>query len=187
MKFLSLLLCLCLSTNVFCSTNLRDLEISLDEYHYALTVEWDQNDKDFYNAQTEKFFAAVRACGLSKEEVLSFVEKKAKNKSTVDSLKLKAEIFSKQADSSKELAELLLNSSSDFYSQGANWTGDTVLIGGIVIVLGALIAYGIWWNVKYECVSSERYRDCDWETDRDGERDYVCETKTRCLEWVERQ
>jgi hypothetical protein len=61
------------------------------------------------------------------------------------------------------------------------------LIGGIVIVLGALIAYGIWWNVKYECVSSERYRDCDWETDRDGERDYVCETKTRCLEWVERQ
>ena len=116
-----------------------------------------------------------------------FLEKKTKNKSELDSLKLKAEILSKQADSSKELAELLRISSSDYYSQGANWTGDTVLIGGIVLVLGALIAYGIWWNIKYECVASERYRDCDWETDRDGDRDYVCENKTRCLEWVERQ
>jgi hypothetical protein len=186
MKFLSLLLCLCLSMNTFASTSFQDLERSLDEYHYALTVEWDQKDKDFYNAQTNKFFAAIRASGLSKEDLLSFIEKKTKNKSAVESMKLKAEILSKQADSDTELAEMLRISSGDYYSQGASWTGDTVLIGGIILVLGALIAYGIWWNVKYQCVASERYRDCGWETDRNGERDYVCETKTRCLEWVER-
>ena len=76
MKFLSLLLCLCLSMNVFSSTKFQDLEKSLDEYHFALTVEWDQKDKEFYNAQTEKFFTAVRNSGLSQSEIISFSREK---------------------------------------------------------------------------------------------------------------
>lgn len=186
MKFISLLLCLCLSVNVIASTGVQSLERSLDEYHYALTVEWDQKDKNFYAAETDKFFAAVGASGLSKEEILKFIETKVKDKTVLDSLKLRAELLSKNVHSSQELAELLRLNTSGYYARGASWVGDEVFLVGLLVVVGAMLAYAIWWNVKYKCVASESYRDCDWEYDSNGDRDYDCDTETRCLEWVER-
>ncbi len=190
MKFFSWWLCLCLSMNVLASTNsLQALEKGMDDYNFALTVEWDQKDKDFYNQKTEIFFKQVREAiseGVTKDELLTLVKSRTKNPKALEAIQLKMDILSNQADSQKELAELLRISSQEFYHQGASWNGDVALYTGFGILAAALLGYAIWWNIKYKCVNEERYRDCDWETDRDGDRDYECRNKTRCLEWVER-
>lgn len=191
MKFFSWLLCLCLSMNVLASTNsIQRLERGMDDYHFALTVEWDQKDKEFYNKKTEEFFASVKEAmneGVSKAEILKLVESRTKNPGSLEAIKLKMNVLSAQADNQNELAELLRISTADFYQQGASWNGDVALYTGLGFLAAALIGYAIWWNVKYECVAYETYRDCDWETDRNGDRDYECENKKRCLEWVERK
>lgn len=52
MKLTALLLTFCFSLNVMASTGtVQELERHLDEYQYALTVEWDQKDQSFYQTQ----------------------------------------------------------------------------------------------------------------------------------------
>lgn len=191
MKFFSWLLCLCLSMSALASTNsIQALEKGMDDYHFALTVEWDQKNKEFYNKKTEEFFASVKEAmneGVTKAEILKLVESRTKNPQSLEAIKLKMNVLTVQADNQKELAELLRISSADFYQQGASWNGDVALYTAFGILAAALIGYAIWWNIKYECVAYETYRDCGWETDSDGDRDYECENKKRCLEWVERK
>jgi hypothetical protein len=188
MKIFTIIVCFIFSFNVLAGS-LAEIEKGLDEYQYAVTVEWDQKDKKFYEEKTQIFFNAIHAClasGVTKNDILSLVEKKTKNRADFESLKLKMNLLSPQAATSNELAQLLKMSSNDFYSSGASWDGEVTVYVGFGIVFAALLGYAIWHEIKYECVAWESYRDCDWETDRDGDRDYVCENKKRCTEYVER-
>jgi hypothetical protein len=187
MKKLSLLLCLLISFNVLASP-LSKIEQSLDEYHYAMTVEWDQKDQKFSDEKTQVFIVAIQTAiaeGASKEDIYKLAESKMKSSQSLEALKLKMNLLTSQAANSAELAEILKLNSADFYTQGTSWNGDA----SNVIMWGALalaVGFIVWFSIKYKCVEEERYRDCDWETDSDGDRDYVCRNKTRCLEYVER-
>lgn len=192
-KLLSLLLVLCFSANVMAGSTIG-LERAMDEYQFALTVEWDQKDQKFYQAKTDAFFAEMAKLiakdGLSQEEILSVASKKMSNKTQFEALKLKLSLVGK-APSSSELASVLQSSVKDMYQSGASWNGDAVLpvLGGLLVA--ALIGYTIWFHATHECVAFDQRYECDSYTECDSFGDYCyteesCGYNSYCTEYVKK-
>ena len=163
-RLLSAVLLFCFTLNAFASSSgVLKLERLLDDYQYAVTVEWDQKDQKYYDAETKRIFEGMSALiqeeGLTKGEVLTLVEQKLVNKRTLEALKFKLNVLSK-TESPEDLARTLKESSKDMYSQGANWNAEVTIIAGIGIVIIAVLAYKWWWDVNHKCVAWEEKYDC---------------------------
>src|SRR5688572_11561646 len=69
-----------------------------DEFHYSLNVEWDQEDKNFYNQIEDKFqkgLEELRNKGMTQEELINFTShqfKDAKMKSDFEHLTLQLKV-----------------------------------------------------------------------------------------------
>jgi hypothetical protein len=191
-KLLSLLLVLCFSANVIAGST-SGLERALDEYQFALTVEWDQKDQKVYQAKTDAFFAEMAKLiaeqSLTREQIISVAEAKMKNKAQLEALKLKLALAGK-ADSAQELGKVLQDSVKDMYSSGASWNGEAVLpiLGGLAIA--ALLGYVIWFHATHECVAFAERWECsststcdDWGCDSYES----CGWKTYCTQYEKKQ
>ncbi len=170
MRFISLLVAFCFSLNVMAGTGtVAALEKTLDNYHYALSVEWDQKDQKFYDAKTAEFFAEleilIKEQGLSKEEILSVIEKKTNNDQIVNALKLKLSLMG-QGASLEDLSQMVKEASKDLYSQGASWNGSVVFPIAIGLLVAGVIGYALWWDANHKCVAYEEQ--------------YVCNTYSNC-------
>lgn len=192
-KLFSFLLVLCFSTNIFAAST-AGLERAMDEYQFALTVEWDQKDQAVYQAKTDAFFAEmaklIASEGLSKEEILSVAEKKMANKAQLEALKLKLALAGK-VSSSQELGKVLQDSVKDMYAQGASWNGEAVLpiLGGLA--LAALIGYAVWFSATHECVAYDSRWECHSYQNCDSYGDYCysdssCGWEDYCTQWVKK-
>ena len=98
MRIVSLLVAMCFTLNVMASTgSLQEFERILDDYHYDLSVEWDQKDSDFYETKTKVFFKNLQRLieeeGLSQEEINSIISRKVSNKKIIEALKLKMSLM----------------------------------------------------------------------------------------------
>jgi hypothetical protein len=194
MRLISALLCFCLTFNVMAASGtVTELEKALDEYQYSLTVEWDQKDPAFMTARTEAFYASLSDLmnkGLTQEEVLAVVSKKSKNPKEIEALKLKMEALAGKASSANELAEAITANSKGMYASGASWEGSAILISvGIVALVGAAIAYSIWFDKSHTCVATAQGEQCGWVSPYQGapasQQYYQCWTTTYCTEYVE--
>lgn len=194
MRLISALLCLCLTFNVMAASGtVGELEKALDEYQYALTVEWDQKDQAFMTAKTEAFFATMSELmnqGLSKEDILAVVAKKSKNVKEIEALKLRIELLAGKANSASELAQIMTANSKDLYATGASWEGGAVLITvGIVAILGAAVAYSIWFDKNHTCVAYAQGQQCGWVSPYQGapvsQQYYQCWQTTYCSQYEE--
>lgn len=163
MKIVAFLLSLCFTLNVFASSNLTsEVQRTIDEYQFAMTVEWDQNDRSFAEAQTRKLFSEISslfAQGMTSDDLLKIIESKIKNPAIVAELRMKAQTL--PTGSTEELIQALADSSTSFYSEGASWNGTAVAFyGGIAVFFIGFIAYTTWYNANYECVEYElRYHN----------------------------
>jgi len=182
MRFVSLLLAFCFSMNVMASTGtIQELERHLDEYHYALSVEWDQKDNEFYEKETNEFFSKLQTLikeeGLTQEQIMTLAEKKVNNKAVVDALKLKLSLLTNQT-SAEELAKIIKETSKDFYDQGASWNGQVVLTVAIGLIIAGVIGYAIWWDKNHVCVAYENqfvcntYNNCHYNPSTGGQYCY---------------
>lgn len=165
MRFIALLVCLCFTLNVLASTEtIQELERSMDEYQYSLSVDWDQKDQAFYEASTKAFFVKMKTLiqdqGLSPEQVLNLVESKTKNKAALEAVKLKLSLLSKNA-SEEDLIAILKDSSRDLYTQGASWNGQVVLQYAAASMIVGVVLYAIYWSATHECVASETKYVCN--------------------------
>lgn len=188
MKKLSILICFVFSFNVMASP-LSEIEKSLDDYNYAMTVEWDQKDAKFFEEKTEAFYEAIRLGmenGVTQNDLLALAESKVKSQQDLAALKLKLTLLSREANSSHELADILKNNSAGFYHRGASWDGETWGTIGWVALGVALLGYAIWFASKYECVASERRRDCETKKRSNGSEYKDCGYKTVCTDYAER-
>jgi hypothetical protein len=163
MRILSLLLSFCITFNVLAASGtVAELEKHIDEYQYVLTVEWDQKDQAFYQAQTdaflEKLSELIKTKGLTKEQILEISEKRVKDKAAFEALKLKMSLLDKNT-SADQLAKVLSESSKDFYSRGASWSGDAAFIIPLALA-GIIIGYAIWFHITHECVAYEERYSC---------------------------
>lgn len=188
-RIVSLVLLMSMSLNSFAGViGVQKLERELNEYQFAMTVEWDQKDQKFYDAKTQEFFSGmekiIREEGLSNQEVLSLVEKKFVSHKAIEALKLKLNLLSK-SESPEELAKALQESSKEMYAQGASWNGEIMWPVALGIVIIASIAYKWWWEKNHICSQWEERYDCSWktwsdrhcstETDSSGRQYEVCE------------
>lgn len=181
-KLMSLVLALSFSMNVFASAATSELEKSIDSYQYAMTVEWDQKDQKFADAQTQAFFAEmgklISEKGLTQEEIISLAEKKIANKQTVEAIKLKLSLVG-SVKNSAELNSVLKDISKDMYSKGASWNGDAVLIGGVVVLVVALVGYAVWFGATHECVAWDQRWECSSSSNCDSYGNY-CYSDSSC-------
>ncbi len=171
MRFVSLILAFCLSLNVMAAAGtVPALEDALDQYHYDLSVEWDQKDQKFFDLKTVEFFSKlsvlIKDQGLSQEEIMTVVKNKSSNPELVNALKLKLSLLSKGA-SMEELTQMVKDASKEIYSQGASWNGRSAGYLIVPLLFGAIVGYSIWWRANHECVA--------WE------QQYVCNTYNNCV------
>lgn len=168
MKFLSILLCFCFTTNVLASTTpSRALEDIIDTYIYSTTVEWDQLDATYKNEKELELMnnlLVLQAEGnLTPAQILATLERKINNPEVVEALKLKASTLD-GSQGPQELLNLLQSQQVDLYSQGASWNGTAVAFyGGIALIFIAFVSYSTWYNANYECsewVSESRHNTC---------------------------
>lgn len=163
MRIISLLVAFCFSLNVMASTGtVSALERAMDDYHYSLSVEWDQQDQNFYDVKTKEFFSKletlIKSEGLTKEQIMSLVGKKANGQEVVNALQLKLSLL-EHGSSAEDLASMVQDASKDFYAQGASWNGRVVFPVVIGLLVAAVIGYTIWFDANHECIAyGQQYR-----------------------------
>ncbi len=139
------------------------LERSLDDYQFAMTVEWDQKDVKFKDAKTKEFYTAlekiIKEDGVTQLEIMGLMEKKLLNHQALEALRLKLALLGNAA-SPEALAKSLEASSKDMYSQGASWNGEIVIPLAIGVIVVAVIAYKWWWEKNHVCAEWQLVDDC---------------------------
>ncbi|MFL5784520.1 MAG: hypothetical protein ACJ76H_07930 [Bacteriovoracaceae bacterium] len=176
-KIISFVLLFCLSLNVMAGTvGVQKLERQLDDYKFAMTVEWDQKDQNFKDAKTKEFYGAlekiIREDGLSQLEIMALMEKKLVNHTALEALRLKLALLG-NTSSPETLAKALESSTKDMYSQGASWNGEVVIPLAIGVIVVAVIAYKWWWEKNHVCAE---WQYVDYECDDSYWDDRTCTT-----------
>lgn len=191
MRIISLIVLLCFSLNSFASTGtVQELERQLDEYEFALTVEWDQKDQKFYKEQTDLLFEKMSGLvtqGMTKDEVEAVLEKKITNKKALEALKLKLALA--RPGSTEELVNVLKESRKDLYAQGASWSPNKEEIAGIILVV-AIVGYLIWFGANYECVAWTEKWVCDTTSSSSGSSSNsttTCGWEDRCTAYAKKK
>jgi hypothetical protein len=189
MRVISLLLSLCFTFNVMASTGtVQELEKAIDEYQFAMTVEWDQKDQSFVKKTTDAFYGNLSELmerGLTQEEVMNVISQKTKNPKDIEVLKLKLKSLAGNAHSSSDLAQAIAENSKLLYSNGASWDGSVIITGGVLVVVAALIGYGIWWDANHTCIATAQGQQCGWTSYYPGgPQFYQCWPTTYCTQYV---
>lgn len=114
----------------------NSLKHAFDDLSYALSVEWDQQDRQFYNQQMEKFahqLKNLQAAGLTNQELIEFTSSQVKNQRMAQDLKKALEVVSFSKMTAEEAHKYVTNVMNDSYSRGASWAGE--VIGGVIAVI----------------------------------------------------
>lgn len=146
-KFLLTLLTLLLVPQFALASSTEALKNLMDEYHYAMTVEWDQRDPIFAQEAQKSFeqgLEELRVQGLSTQQLKSVVP--------LDWKKIETEFAMTDLSNPVELRTLIERNTQR--SKGAAWNGEVL---GPVIVLGLLAAVIGW--IAVEAVKTNREFD----------------------------
>lgn len=163
MKVVSLFIALCFSMNILASTDsIKAFEALLDDYHYTMSVDWDQKDQVFQTEKTKEFVTKMQIMisnsSLTQKDVITVVEKKINDKNLVDALRLKM-IIAGDMNSTEELIKFMNQSSNDFYSHGASWNGRVVIPLAIFTVAVTALGFAMWYSATHGC--KEYAQTCD--------------------------
>ncbi len=168
MKLISALIAFCFTLNVFASTGaIAELSSAMDDYQYAMTVEWDQKDQAFKTKQLEALSAKMGQLfkeGLTSQDVNVLIENRFKNSKVADAARVKLALMGNNLTPAN-VVDILKDSSSEIYANGASWNGNTQIFvwGGVLVAIIAIaVAYGQWKNDNYECAE---YAIADYCTD----------------------
>lgn len=212
MKFISWLLLLCITSNVFAKSIEHDLKSSIEEFQYSFTVEWDQKDEAALNrmvSELNKDLQKLKEQGMTQEQLLAVLEAKSVSPEKFNQIKAKL-LLSQSSNSVESITEILKSEMNDLGAQGASWNGNAQV--GYTLAALALIGLLVWAAIAWQndkeewnnstCLIAEKYEDCgeefrctaySYETDEWGHRsetcvggvyEWVCYTKERCLEWA---
>ena len=153
--FFSLLVSLSLfSTSLMASSIQRSgIKEAMDELNFALNVEWDQKDPNFYTDQMSLFHGRVEKLSIRKidqEKVFLAALEAAPESPFKNDLK---NTF-KQTDVNKmpsaEFRKLLIDLSKRSSTEGASWIGDIPKGVQAVLLIGLLILIEVVNNSKAE-------------------------------------
>ena len=147
-KFIALFMILSIFTVQANASTHAGLKAAFDELNYALTVEWDQKDKDFHGEQMKKFASTVRdlqAKGLTNAQMIEFVKSEVKNAQVAKDLETAFNMIQINKMSSAEANKYILDTMKKSYSAGASWSGEVFVylaVGVLIVALAIAIANG---------------------------------------------
>ncbi|WP_408095445.1 hypothetical protein ACJVC5_10415 [Peredibacter sp. HCB2-198] len=157
--FILFLLLITFSVQVNAGTQ-NGLKAAFDELNYSLSVEWDQKDQAFFNAQSEKFSAEIiklQEAGLSNQELMNFTISQIKDQNLAREIQTTFSLVSINAMSSKEAQEHIKKSIEKTYQRGASWNGTAAFIGGTVFALVVLAAVAVIYKDELTKKGEECY------------------------------
>ena len=147
-KLVTLMIALAFTTTTaFANTN-AGLKAAFDELNYSLTVEWNQKDKAFYDAQMKKFnntLKELQAKGLTNAELISFVKSEVKDAKVAKDMETAFTMIQINKMSASEAANYMTETMKRSYSAGASWNGDAFLyigLGVLLVAVGLAVAAG---------------------------------------------
>lgn len=168
----------------------NSLKAIFDDLNYSLTVEWDQKDKGFHDAQVEKFnkrIADARANGASVEEIAQYAVSQVKDAKIAKELQTTLSLLKIGALSQAEAQKMLMETVKRSQISGASWNGSAgpVLIAIAIIAGMVLLFYAL--SCKGEVVGTGEYHEvCTDVCERDYPdrcyRDCNMEEITICVE-----
>lgn len=157
----------------------NNLKAAFDELNYALSVDWDQKDQDFYKSQMDKFnstLSALQAQGMTNQEMIDFTLSQLKDAKAQKDLQTALTMVQINRMGAKEAQKYVTDVMNKSYSRGASWGGE-VIVGAIVLVLivavAAIVAgkarvnedeacYEVYTCDDY-CTGNFCYEDCYYE------------------------
>ncbi|MFL5783824.1 MAG: hypothetical protein ACJ76H_04380 [Bacteriovoracaceae bacterium] len=139
-KLVTLMIAVAFTTTAFAGSN-PGLKSAFDELNYSLTVEWNQKDKSFYDAQMKKFkdtLAGLQAKGLTNAELIEFVKAEVKDAKVAKDMQTAFTMIQIQKMSASDAANYMTETMKKSYSTGASWNGEAVMYIGIGVLLIAV-------------------------------------------------
>lgn len=157
----------------------NSLKSAFDELNYALTVEWDQTDRNFYESQMNKFSATLetlQANGMTNAELVDFAVSQLKDEGAQKDLRTALSMVKINNMTQSEAKRYVTDVMNKSYNRGASWGGE-VVVGVVVFVLIIAIAAIVAGKARinenegcYEvrvceenCIGSVCHEDCDYE------------------------
>ncbi len=138
MKTLMLILTLTLIPQLVFASNAEGLRAAIDEFQYAVTVEWDQKDPSFYQEQNEILLSKVSALigsGLSKEDIVSSFPQ-------LDINQLELGLGQVDLTDPKALRDYVHSNYS--YMKGSSWSGEVALTAtGIILGVTFVVLFAM--------------------------------------------
>src|SRR5690348_723837 len=113
-KFFTIAILFCLTLNSFAATgSLTSLEELMDNYQYTMTVEWDQKDQVFYEAETKKFFEEMTQTmiheGATAADLQAVMTKKALDPKILDALNTRFTLLGKSPSVTEMMSAIKLH------------------------------------------------------------------------------
>lgn len=145
-KFITLMLVLSIFTVQANASTTDGLKAAFDELNYALTVEWDQQDKDFHEQQLKTFAAKIRelqAKGLTQAQMVDFAKSQIKDAKVAKDLETAFNMIQINRMTTAEANKYILDTVKRSYSSGASWNGEVFVylaVGVLVVALAIAIA-----------------------------------------------
>jgi hypothetical protein len=123
------------------------LKAVIDEFNYSLSVEWDQKDQSFLNAQSEKLtreLQRLQQSGISNQELMNQVLLEIKDQNLAREIQTTFSMVSLNAMSAKEAQEHIKTAVSKSYATGASWNGSAFVgvVAALVLIAGVLVLLG---------------------------------------------
>lgn len=124
------------------------LKAAFDEMNYSLTVEWDQKDQSFYEAQMKAFTGKVRELqkkGLTNQQMIEFAKSQVKDQRVAKDLETAYSMITINKMNSEDASKYMMESMKRSYSTGAAWAGDVLLylaVGLLIVALAVAVANG---------------------------------------------
>jgi hypothetical protein len=139
-KFVVSIIAFCLlSVQSFAATN-NGLKDAFDSLNYSLSVEWNQTDRAFYNAEMAKFTEAIRAANVSNQELVDFTISQVKDEKLAKDLRTAFTMVQINQMNQKDAQKYVVDIMNKSYSHGASWNGGAVIGGALVVVLIVAVA-----------------------------------------------
>lgn len=119
---------------------------AFDELSYSLSVEWDQENMSFYQAQKAKFEQEVKAQGMTSQDLLDILNEEITDEQLKRDIVNAFDIIKANKMSQEEAETYLVNTLAHSYTEGAHWnplskvglylkTAGTVALAVVVIIL----------------------------------------------------
>lgn len=143
-KMITLLMVMTIFTVHANAASQNSLKAAFDEMNYALTVEWDQKDKEFYTEQMKKFKATLnelQAKGLTNAQLVEFVKSEVKDKSIARDIETAFSMITINKMNQEDASRYMVDTMKKSYSSGASWGGEAIMYLAVgLLIVGAAVA-----------------------------------------------